>query len=64
MNLPCEGDQYCFKLDMPWNGRSPRTLTRAAVLFSFVRSGTGPPNLRPIDAVQLTLFPEEKPYGS
>ncbi len=59
-----ECDQLELDLGMPWNGYSPRSLTRAANDFSFVRSGTGRPNPAPALAVQLELFPEEKPNGS
>ena len=64
MNLPREGEQLVLRLRMPWDGRSPRSLTKGSELLSFVRSGTGRANLGPIDGVQLDLFPKESPYGS
>ncbi len=52
------------RLVVPWNGRSPRSLTRAHERFSFVRSGTGRANPDLSLGVQLTLFPEERSDGT
>ena len=59
-------DQRQLKLDlgMPWDGRSPRYLTRAAELFSLASEGTGR-SIRDVPlVVQLELFPEGTSYGS
>ncbi len=48
----------------PWNGRSPRDLTKAAKLFRFREP---PANASgKIDSVgaQLEMFPEGTPYGT
>ncbi len=65
-----EGDQLQTELlsqlcsRVPWNGISPRDLTRGHRMFSFIRKGTGRPNPAAIRAVQLELFPEGTHYGS
>ncbi len=62
-------DQLVLDLEhrlLPWNGRSPRSLTRAFELFTF-RAGTGRVDHEPIvatDSVQLELFPEGTSYGT
>ena len=62
VSLPLE--QLALKLGLPWDGYSPRSLTRASALFSFVRKGTGRSNLELSRVVQLELFPEGTHYGS
>ena len=57
-------EQLELDLRMPWNGVSPRCLTRGSKVFSFLRKGMTRPNPEPIVAVQLELFPEGTPYGS
>ena len=64
--LPVASEQLKLDLGMPWDGRSPRFLTRVASLFTF-QAGTGRPNpgtTGPVLAVQLELFPEGTHYGS
>ncbi len=59
-------EQLELKLALPWNGRSPRSLTRVANLFTF-QAGMGRLNrvFIPLEeAVQLELFPEGTHYGS
>jgi len=50
--------------DMPWNGVSPRGLTRAAKRFNFLRKGMAPPKAKAKDPEQLELFPEGTSYGT
>ena len=57
-------EQLSLKLRMPWDGYSPRGLTKAFGRFSFIRKGMGRPNPKPIVAVQLELFPEGTSYGT
>ena len=59
--------QLCLELGMPWDGMTPRHLTRAWKRFSLASEGTGQPNrvpTRSVLAVQLELFPEGTSYGS
>ncbi len=59
--------QLWLKLGMPWDGISPRYLTRAFAAFSLASEGTGRVNLepsRPVQVIQLELFPEGTSYGS
>ena len=57
-------EQLELDLGMPWLGRSPRELTRAAILFRFGPEGTSRANLDvprlkrkgPQDLLQLELF--------
>ena len=61
------GEQLVLDLQdrqLPWGGRSPRTLTRCFERFSLASEGTGRLDRRPIPLDQLELFPEEKPFGS
>ncbi len=58
--------QLELKLGMPWNGYSPRSLTRIAKILTF-QAGTGRSNLGTFEAIdvdQIELFPEGTPYGS
>ena len=60
-------DQRSSESAEPWNGKSPRTLTRAYERFSLSSEGTGRANLEPtrlIESVQLELFPEGTHYGT
>ena len=59
--------QLQLELGMPWDGISPRYLTRGFIDFSLASEGTGRSNLvpiRPLEVVQLELFPEGTSYGS
>ncbi len=59
-------DQLRLELRLPWDGYSPRSLTKAAERFTF-QAGMGRLNrvLIPFEeAVQLELFPEGTHYGS
>ena len=56
--------QLKLDLGMPWDGRSPRYLTKAAELFSFTSEGTGRSIPDVPLVVQLELFPEGTSYGS
>ena len=58
------GEQLLLDLrysELPWNGRSPRDLTKGAILFSLPHVGATPPTLALDQAVQLKLFPQENP---
>ena len=58
-------EQLLLRLRMPWDGYSPRVLTKSSNLFTF-QAGTGRSNPEPIratDVVQLELFPEGTSYG-
>ena len=54
--------ELVFK-EMPWNGYSPRGLTKAFGSFSFIREGTGRLS-QDASAEQLELFPEGTSYGT
>jgi len=59
-------EQLELKLEMPWDGVSPRFLTRGFREFSLASEGTGRSNvevIRPLVVVQLELFPEGTSYG-
>ncbi len=56
-------EQLRLDLGMPWDGKSPRFLTRGFEIFSLASEGTGRLNLD-APAVQLELFPEGTSYGS
>ena len=58
-----DSEQLLLPLGMPWDGVSPRYLTKAPKRLSLASDGTGQPNLAPT-AVQLELFPEGTSYGS
>ena len=67
MNLRPISEQLVLELEdrvAPWEGRSPRLLTRAFSRFSLASEGTGRSNLELSRVVQLDLFPEGTPYGS
>ena len=60
-------EQLVLRLGMPWDGRSPRSLTRVAQALSLASEGTGRVNLesfRPVQVIQLELFPEGTSYGA
>ena len=57
-------EQLKLELGMPWDGRSPRYLTKAAELFSLASEGTGRSIPDVPLVVQLELFPEGTSYGS
>ncbi len=57
-------EQLKLELGMPWDGVSPRYLTRAPKRISLASEGTGRSNLELSRVVQLELFPKETPYGS
>ena len=59
-------EQLLLKLGMPWDGISPRYLTRAPKRFSLASEGTGRSNRESFDALhvdQIELFPEGTSYG-
>jgi len=61
-----EGDQLELvledaRLNIPWGGRSPRSLTKCGKLFILAESPTGGPIQ--VDPRQLTLFLKGNPYG-
>ena len=56
-------EQLLLRLGLPWDGRTPRSLTRVALAATF-QAGTGRLNHDFSDPAQLELFPEENPYGS
>ena len=61
------GEQLVLELEdrqLPWGGRSPRSLTKCAMAFSLASEGTGRSIGRPIPSIQLELFPEEKSDGT
>ena len=65
--FPVNSEQLQLALGMPWNGVSPRYLTKVHERFSLASEGTGRANLdpvRPIERLQLELFPEGTHYGS
>jgi len=49
---------------MPWDGYSPRSLTKGANILSFPRKGMTRPDRGAIDGRQLELFPEGTHYGT
>ena len=57
-------EQLLLKLGMPWDGISPRYLTRAPKRR--ILTGTGRPDLQIFwrDPFQLELFPEGTHYGT
>ncbi len=59
-----DGDQLLLDLGMPWDGVSPRYLTRGFVPCTF--AGTSPPQLGdpPELTAQVEMFPEGTPYGT
>ncbi len=61
--LPPSEQQLCLKLGMPWEGVSPRYLTRAHFDFSLGARGDDPPEPSDSHPAQLSLFPEEKSNG-
>ena len=58
-----ELEQLFLDLRMPWDGVSPRYLTRAFARFSLARERTTWPVQDAPRAVQLELFPEGTSYG-
>jgi len=57
-------EQLVLELGMPWDGVSPRYLTKYFEVFSFGRSGASRSIQDAPAVVQLELFPEGTPYGS
>ena len=55
--------QLLLPLGMPWNGVSPRYLTKAPPKLSLASEGTGR-SIRTLSSIQLELFPEGTPYGT
>jgi len=62
--LPRDSDQLQLQLGLPWDGVSPRYLTRSAELFTFAPEGTGRTVRDRFPDAQLELFPEGTHYGS
>ena len=56
-------DQLALKLGMPWDGISPRYLTRAPQRRKLANEGTGR-SIQTSDVAQLEMFPEGTPNGS
>jgi len=56
--------QLSLDLRMPWNGHSPRGLTRGSRVVSFVRKGMGRSILPRDPVTNLELFPEGTSYGT
>ncbi len=58
-------EQLQLRLRMPWDGYSPRALTKSANIFTF-QAGMGRVNREIIsnDEEQLELFPEGTHYGT
>ena len=59
-------EQLVLKLGMPWDGRSPRYLTRGFEILSLSSAGTGRSievAAQPLLVAQLELFPEGTSYG-
>ena len=63
MILTVNSPQLLLPLGMPWNGVSPRYLTKAPRKLSLASEGTGRVN-QDGPSVQLELFPEGTSYGS
>ncbi len=60
-------EQLLLELGMPWDGISPRYLTRAPKRISLSSEGTGRPSQESFQAThadQIELFPEGTHYGS
>jgi len=57
-------EQLFLDLGMPWNGVSPRYLTKAPKKLSLASEGMGRSIPEPSQSIQLELFPEEKSFGS
>ncbi len=57
-------EQLSLDLGMPWDGVSPRYLTKAPKKLSLASEGTGRSIRRPFTSIQLELFPEETSYGT
>ena len=53
-------DQLVLRLGMPWDGISPRYLTRGRLILSLASEGTGrlipEPNLATVDPLQTELL--------
>jgi len=62
--LPRVGEQLKLELGMPWDGVSPRYLTRAPKRLSLASERTTWPAEKLAQAIQLELFPEEKSFGT
>jgi len=56
-------EQLKLELGMPWDGVSPRLLTKGRLLFSLASEGTGRAR-QDADSAQLELFPEGTHYGT
>ena len=61
---PVNSVQLRLKLGMPWDGISPRYLTRGFVPLSLASEGTGRSIEDAEPSIQLELFPEGTSYGS
>ena len=59
------GEQLWLDLDLgPWDGQSPRYLTRCAKNFSFPRKRMTWPTQDLDQGLQIEMFPEGTPYGT
>ncbi len=63
MNFPPISEQLWLELGMPWDGISPRYLTRAPKRLSLASEGTGR-SIQDESGQQLELFLEETSFGS
>ena len=64
-NTSVNSVQLSLPLDLgPWDGVSPRYLTRVHKVFSFPRERMTWPTQDPIHGLQIEMFPEGTPYGS
>jgi len=61
--LIADGEQLSLKLKMPWEGVSPRYLTKGHSALSLASDGAPRP-IRNANGLQLELFPEGTSYGS
>ena len=56
-------EQLLLKLGMPWDGMSPRCLTRGFVELSLASEGTGRSIGDAEPSIQMELFPKGTHYG-
>ena len=63
MRDPMHSDQLLLDLRMPWDGQSPRYLTKGHKFVSFASSGMSRVEVG-AQVEQLELFPEGTHYGT
>ena len=64
VQLHVKSEQLRLKLGMPWDGVSPRCLTRGFERLSLASEGTGRSIGDAVPSIQMELFPEGTHYGS